>query len=177
MHESAPLPEMKIDSDNPQIARDDMQKLKDVENRVRRADVPRPIAPAPPPMRSGVPSAPVERVKPAHGDGTPGVKLSHDQRRMARRTVASARTIEAQVDAQSRMIDVMSDFGLSGSVKPSETGTMVIQLGIEPTQLRDGEIVPAPITAEDTGQACPTDLSKEELEELRNLIDTEIKNK
>lgn len=104
-------------------------------------------------------------------------------RKLARRTMPSARSIRAQTDARTKMLDAMEKYGLSGSVELSPTGQMKIQLGSDggdPTQFTteqeepDGDIrdqrppnprsilaVSLPEFAFNSTDTCPEDVSDE----------------
>lgn len=66
--------------------------------------------------------------------------LPPDQMRLARRAIVTEQAIEVQTDARARMLDTMTEFGLSGQVELTRTGEMVVQIGsdgADPTQFRD----------------------------------------
>lgn len=79
--------------------------------------------------------------------------LPPDQMRLARRAVVTERSIQVQTDARARMLDKMTEFGLSGQVELTRTGEMVVQIGsdgADPTQFRDlpARQIPELFTAE-----------------------------
>ena len=72
---------------------------------------------------------------------------------LARRAVVTERSIQVQTDARARMLDKMTEFGLSGQVELTRTGEMVVQIGsdgADPTQFRDlpARQIPELFTAE-----------------------------
>jgi len=66
--------------------------------------------------------------------------LPESRIKLAKRALPRPETKERQVDARSKMLDVMAEFGLSGQVELNPTGEMVVQIGddgADPTQGSD----------------------------------------
>ncbi len=111
--------------------------------------------PAPPPPQAVI----VER--PA------GVAPPPELKKMARRSAITTRSIEAQTDAQSVMLDTMSKYGLGGEVSLSRGGQMVIQVGTDgadPTRFAPqdaggeaGGNQALSFLADSNDEGCPTD--------------------
>ena len=62
---------------------------------------------------------------------------ARERLKLSRRAVVTPRAIEVQTRARSRMLETMSEFGLSGQVQVTRTGAMVVQIGEDggdPTQ-------------------------------------------
>ncbi|MEM7768377.1 MAG: S8 family serine peptidase [Pseudomonadota bacterium] len=80
--------------------------------------------------------------------------------KLAKRALPSPQTIERQVDARSKMLDVIAEFGLSGQVELNRTGQMVVQIGdagADPTQFVEGRVArqAGPDIATDGELVCP----------------------
>ncbi|MEL6284727.1 MAG: S8 family peptidase [Pseudomonadota bacterium] len=87
--------------------------------------------------------------------------------KLAKRAIRQPETVERQVSARSKMLDVMAQYGLSGQVELNRTGEMVIQIGDEgadPTQFATGELqTPFPAIAINRPDNCPDRPDREAL--------------
>ncbi len=86
--------------------------------------------------------------------------LPYERIKLAKRALPRPATRALQADAQSTMLDVMAEFGLSGQVELNPTGELVVQIGnggADPTQLdASGETAVAGLDiAVDQGRECP----------------------
>ena len=104
-------------------------------------------------------------------------ELPAERLKLAKRALPRPETMERQVDARSRMLDVMAEFGLSGQVELTRTGQMVIQIGDEgadPTQFTTERAPRAllPAIAMDRKENCPDRPSAAQIQEDKVLATT-----
>lgn len=81
--------------------------------------------------------------------------------RASRRLAEEPKILEVQQDARSRMYSRMNNLGLEGTVRTSASGTMVIDLFADATQL--DEISGAPDIAQAWRKGCPEGVTNEQI--------------